>query len=361
MKTSQLRICIPIPERKAGGMHTFLRNWRGWLDQREIVHTQSLSDSFDILFVNSWAVPYATVKRVKQNRPNVRIVQRLDGSADDYGRFGSADMIQARVNTLADLTIFQSNYSRYSTREKFRIVAKDGPIIHNPVDVTHFNPAGSKRDFGKNTKVCVVSFSTNKLKGTWQISKLAEENPQLTFILCGNFPPLPNCANIVHLGHLNHTALAEVMRSCDVYLHLAINDPCPNVVTEALASGLPVLYYDSGGTAELVGEAGIPMTVDNFRQRLETVIQEHMRLSTFARKRAESKFAPSHIFPQYLQAIERARPTTQPTWKALAKLQWQGYPVLPIHHRYLQAAARAWFKKFGRISAIANKHKADHR
>jgi glycosyltransferase involved in cell wall biosynthesis len=41
-------------------------------------------------------------------------------------------------------------------------------------------------------------------------------------------------------------------------LHTKVNDPCPTLVLEALASGLPVVYPASGGTVELVGdEAGI--------------------------------------------------------------------------------------------------------
>ena len=36
-----------------------------------------------------------------------------------------------------------------------------------------------------------------------------------------------------------------------------MNDPCPNVVLEAMACGLPVVHAASGGTVELVGdEAG---------------------------------------------------------------------------------------------------------
>src|SRR5262249_50166298 len=35
------------------------------------------------------------------------------------------------------------------------------------------------------------------------------------------------------------------------------NDPCPSIVLEALATGLPVIYCNSGGTPELVGDAGV--------------------------------------------------------------------------------------------------------
>ena len=35
------------------------------------------------------------------------------------------------------------------------------------------------------------------------------------------------------------------------------NKPCPNSVIEALASGVPVVGYNSGSLKELVGNAGI--------------------------------------------------------------------------------------------------------
>jgi glycosyltransferase involved in cell wall biosynthesis len=48
------------------------------------------------------------------------------------------------------------------------------------------------------------------------------------------------------------------MQRADLLLHTKYNDPCPTVVLEALASGLPVVYSASGGVPELVGaDAGI--------------------------------------------------------------------------------------------------------
>ena len=42
-----------------------------------------------------------------------------------------------------------------------------------------------------------------------------------------------------------------------VLLHPKVRDPCPNVVLEALACGVPVVHSASGGVPELVGDAGI--------------------------------------------------------------------------------------------------------
>jgi glycosyltransferase involved in cell wall biosynthesis len=55
------------------------------------------------------------------------------------------------------------------------------------------------------------------------------------------------------------------MRRADILLHTKYNDPCPTVVLEALASGLPVVYSASGGLPELVAAdagVGIPAPLD---------------------------------------------------------------------------------------------------
>jgi glycosyltransferase involved in cell wall biosynthesis len=45
-------------------------------------------------------------------------------------------------------------------------------------------------------------------------------------------------------------------RSAHVLLHLKYHDPCPTVVIEALACGVPVVGSRTGGLPELVGEDG---------------------------------------------------------------------------------------------------------
>jgi glycosyltransferase involved in cell wall biosynthesis len=63
-----------------------------------------------------------------------------------------------------------------------------------------------------------------------------------------------------------------------VYLAASLDDPCSNALLEALATGLPALYRQSGGHPELVGEGGIgfdeveelPAALDRLAAELET-------------------------------------------------------------------------------------------
>ena len=60
------------------------------------------------------------------------------------------------------------------------------------------------------------------------------------------------------LGRYAQREAPAIMRRAHLLLHTKVKDPCPSVVIEAMACGLPVVYPASGGTVELVGdEAGI--------------------------------------------------------------------------------------------------------
>ena len=60
------------------------------------------------------------------------------------------------------------------------------------------------------------------------------------------------------------------MRRAHLLLHTKVQDPCPSVVIEAMACGLPVVYPASGGTLELVGEeAGIGVRIPTGWERDE--------------------------------------------------------------------------------------------
>ena len=161
------------------------------------------------------------------------------------------------------------------------------------------------------------------MKGASSIYAVAAANPDLTFVLCGRYPDAPDLSNLVRLGILDHRDLAEVLRSCQVLLTFSRNEACPNHVLEGLASGLPILYEDSGAMSEVIGECGLSVTVDLFRGRYEEILSNLATLSARARNRAIDLFNPTKIFAEYENVIRRAveLPTRVP-WFSRALIAW---------------------------------------
>ena len=323
-----LKLCLPSDDAVGGGTASFYRNLRTYLGSAGIPFTDRLDDGYDALFVNSWVTSYRAVLRARRRDPAVKVLHRIDGSATDYGREAIADFRQARVNLLSDLTVFQSGYGRYATTTKYRIIGQDGPVIHNPVDVQRFRPDGERVSLSGKTRVCHVTHSTNPKKGTPLLYALARANPDVDFILIGRYdvpPPLPNLHG---LGYADWDTLPKVLRSCDVFIILAEHEACPNVVLEAMASGAPVLYRNSGGTAELVGECGRAIELDTFSEGLAWVLDQRRSLSEAARRRAVEQFAPGVVFPKYLDALRSAPRRRLPGRREQADVLRRTLPVL---------------------------------
>ena len=196
-----MKICIPIEFRSQGGGFYFLNAFTRHLAEAGWEILSDVKTTYDVLFTNHWMVPRSEILRAIRFNPQVRVVQRIDGAAQDYGRNPESDQRQRAVNLLADLTIFQSEYCRFSTREKYPVILQDGPVIHNPVDIGLFNPAGHKRPFEtpKDLVAC-VTWSTNPMKGAASIYEVASSNPTLGFVLCGQYPDAPDLPNIFLLG-----------------------------------------------------------------------------------------------------------------------------------------------------------------
>lgn len=75
-------------------------------------------------------------------------------------------------------------------------------------------------------------------------------------------------SRIEHSGPYRQADAPRLYARADILLHTKVNDPCPNVVVEALACGLPVVYAASGGVPELVGgSAGIGVPVESTWER----------------------------------------------------------------------------------------------
>lgn len=77
------------------------------------------------------------------------------------------------------------------------------------------------------------------------------------------------------LGHIRHDLVPQVMRQHDIFLFLPRwNEPLPQTIFEAMASGLAVVSTNVGGIPECMGSAGVLVQSENILQTVGAI--EHM-------------------------------------------------------------------------------------
>ena len=165
----------------------------------------------------------------------------------------------------SDGVVFQSKLSK-NMHDKFTGTAnlKNFVVINNGVDLDKFKPTLKESKWKEHFPNIIISAST------YRPSKRLTDAIRLTNILSKQFPNI--CLHVLgdiseevkyeittqdtkrcrFHGRIDPFLLPEFYSSCDMQFHLGIFDPCPNVVVEGLASGLPVITPEESGAYELI-------------------------------------------------------------------------------------------------------------
>jgi glycosyltransferase involved in cell wall biosynthesis len=123
------------------------------------------------------------------------------------------------------------------------------------------------------------------------------------------------------LGRYSQAAAPGILRRAHVLLHTKVNDPCPSLVIEAMATGLPVVYARSGGVPELVGDdAGIgvphpdgfgrdePPEAEELAEAVARVLADLPAYADAARRRAVERFALTPWLDRHAEIFARLAP-----------------------------------------------------
>ena len=249
---------VPPP---SGGGSQFLHALAGELRRRGLgIEVNRISGGTPACLFNSFNFDFRRLRRFA--RTDCRMVHRVDGPIGAYRGFddGTDRRILEINNQLADATILQSRYSLEKHRN-LGLELKSPVVIPNAVDAALFHaPEQHEPPDGRRVRLIAASWSDNPNKGAdtlaWIDRNLDWRRFEMTF---AGRPPIA-LERIRAIGPLPSAALADVLRSHDVYVAPSLNDPCSNALVEALACGLPAVFAASGGHRELVGEAGLPFS-----------------------------------------------------------------------------------------------------
>lgn len=283
-----------------GGSNSFIKAFKRYLKEKkreEIKIAIDIDGDYDLFFMNTGLkAPGVQIeideiqkikkygyikltKRLFRENPGKKIVYRLDGLRAIYNdQWDKMDDLQLQASHLADHIIFQSKHCL----ESFKRYGYDGDnysIVYNGVDQSIFDTRG--KEFWNGTeklKIFSCNWSSNPRKGYSVIACFSEiESIESYFV--GNWPEEIDKKKVICLSTMKQEELAKYYKKCDVFLHPAKNDPCPNVVLEALSCGLPVIYHDSGGTPEIARNYGLPLhkdiTIETIFDLIETMKEKY--------------------------------------------------------------------------------------
>ncbi len=307
-----MKIICPVKlDNNKGGAHHFLNALFVELEKMgvEIIYTDTPTNKVYPVFINSFLTPINIVKKFWNK--GFPILLRLDGSAYAYGRIDDSDKIQEKICRYSDVIIYQSEFSQ-NILKSYGVTSKSGKVIFNGVDIDTFTPNGEKSKLIKNSGINILyaSNSQQHLKGIREYIHLAHLLPKCNFYIAseinihslpynlgGNLP-----TNITLLGRNKHSELCKILRTVDVFCSPTINDACPNIVLQAMASGTPIWHHDSGGIPEEVAGCGLQIS-DNPNIDIDFFTKNQTILSEKARNRIIENFTVEKSAVKYFEEL----------------------------------------------------------
>lgn len=314
-----MKIYAPsISDQTIGGGYTFLKNFlRGVANISDV---EIVTDGpHDILFAFSPStISGEIIERSKAM--GAKFVLRIDGVPEDNRNSGKGTRRLVEYSRLADFIIFQTKFVESTVG---RILKDNGvncpsKVIFNGVDLDIFNPEGPKIAYPGAVKILNIAYRKDNNKRYEEVVQMYREvwtyRKDFNLLLMGRYPTewidynygFFNGEQYQQLGVITDDAFkAQAIRSCDVLFFPSFADPSPNVVLEALACGVPVIYCGYGGTKELVGSAGIQLSYNiSYLTVLEHLMAHKNEFKTTARAQAEN-FSIDFMIKNYLSVFDR--------------------------------------------------------
>ena len=289
-----------------------------------IVKLQSLSEEFpnspfrfDVLYLVSSNLPEGAVTLARwARRSGARVVLNQNGVAYPAWHGPGWERVNEPMRVLLSLAnhvFYQSDFCRRSADRFAGPAAGPYEILHNSADVDVFSPS---RETARRPRTLLLGGSQDAwYRYAAAIDTVAALDADYRLIVTGRLgwtkdrPAARARAEsyarergvfdrVEFTGPYTQRQAPGLYRRADILLHTKYNDPCPAVVVEALATGLPVVFSATGGVPELVGDAGIgvaspenweqdiPPDPDALADAVRRVAADHRGYAERARRRA---------------------------------------------------------------------------
>ena len=184
-------------------------------------------------------------------------------------------------------------------------------VIHNGIDLSVFrfcdNSLREKYNLENKIVLLTVANIWTKYKGVdffYKTSKLLGE--KYAFVIIGaNIPHyIRNDRRIISIGRTkNVKELVDWYSTADIFVNPTMGDNFPTVNIEALACGLPVITFDTGGSGESIGECGKIVPQGNVKE-MKNIIEQFQGVSKATCRERALNYDKEDRYLEYLNLFK---------------------------------------------------------
>ena len=229
--------------------------------------------------------------------------------------------VEKRLSRFVKTIIFNANFSR-EYHESLGYCLTNAVVIPNGIDTNVFRPASASDRYKIRTALnipkeaivigMIARVDPMKDYETFlsAVRVLTSHHSNLYFIVAGagtntaSWHPLP--PRLLRLGIRDD--VPEVLNAMDIMVLTSLGESFPNVVGEAMASGIPTIASDVGDAAYIMGDLGISIPLKNEKaliEAIETMLQHPPSKETI-RNRIITHFDVPQMVDKTIQALTEA-------------------------------------------------------
>ncbi len=229
-------------------------------------------EAFGIVYAVSSSPPQVAADLFARCRQcGIRIVWNQNGVAYPAWAGRESERFNAPMRKLrdaADFIVYQSEFCKSSAEKFLGPCATPSEILYNPVDLEVFSPDRAKTFSGAPLRLLAAGTHGTRervISALEAICELRRGGIEAVLTVAGRFQwprgEKDFAKEIVRLGlqdavrrvvRFSQSDAPALYRAHHLLVHPKYMDPCPTVVLEAMASGLPVVGSRSGGMPEIV-------------------------------------------------------------------------------------------------------------